>query len=181
MQEIWKQTKYDNIEASTLGNIRFIDTKEPLKIYGLDAENNYLAIWVDNKSKRIHRIIAETFIPNPDNKPCVDHINGNKHDNNVRNLRWATYTENNNNPITKAKTKATRSTIEYKEKMHKALSGEHNGANTHPEKNIFNNGFSSIYWKGKHYYNNGEIEIRATECPEGFTKGRLKGCFGRKI
>ena len=50
MQEIWKQTKYDNIEASTLGNIRFIDTKEPLKIYGLDAENQYLL--ADKQKKR---------------------------------------------------------------------------------------------------------------------------------
>lgn len=71
--------------------------------------------------------------------------------------------------------------MNIKKKMHKALSGEKNGANTHPEKNNFINGFSTKYWKGKHYYNNGEIEIRATECPEGFTKGRLKGCFGRKI
>ena len=57
--------------------------------------------------------------------------------------------------------------------------GLKNGANTHPEKNNFVNGFSNMYWKGTHYYNNGEIEVRAKECPKGFIKGRLKGCFGR--
>jgi len=45
----------------------------------------------------IHRLIAEAYIPNKDNKPFVDHINRIKTDNNISNLRWATSKENNNN------------------------------------------------------------------------------------
>lgn len=52
-------------------------------------------------SRLIHRLIAEAFIPNPDNKPCIDHKNGKRQDNSLENLRWCTYDENNNNPITK--------------------------------------------------------------------------------
>lgn len=49
----------------------------------------------------MHRLVAQAFIPNPDNKPCVDHIDGNPSNNDVRNLRWTTYKENTNNPKTK--------------------------------------------------------------------------------
>lgn len=49
----------------------------------------------------LHRAVAELFIPNPENKPCIDHINGNKHDNRVCNLRWVTHSENMLNPITR--------------------------------------------------------------------------------
>ena len=49
----------------------------------------------------IHRAVAKLFIPNPDNKPEVDHIDTNKANNRVDNLRWVTRKENNNNTLTK--------------------------------------------------------------------------------
>lgn len=45
--------------------------------------------------KRIHRLVAEAFIPNPEGKPDIDHINGDRGDNKSENLRWVTAAENN--------------------------------------------------------------------------------------
>jgi hypothetical protein len=54
----------------------------------------YFITKINGKAKRIHRIVAETFIPNPLNLPAVHHINNNKLDNNVENLEWTTSEEN---------------------------------------------------------------------------------------
>ena len=52
------------------------------------------------KRVQIHRLVAYAFIPNPQNKPQIDHIDGNPSNNIVKNLRWATAKENVNNPNT---------------------------------------------------------------------------------
>ena len=64
----------------------------------------YLSVCIPyRKNCSIHRLVAEAFIPNPENKPAVDHINGNKQDSRIENLRWVTQKENCNNPSTKWK------------------------------------------------------------------------------
>jgi hypothetical protein len=54
----------------------------------------YTLVSIDNKGEWVHRIIAKCFIPNPENKPEVNHINGIKQDNRVENLEWSTSLEN---------------------------------------------------------------------------------------
>lgn len=46
------------------------------------------------KNLRLHRLVWKYFIDNPENKPCINHKNGIKYDNNVNNLEWCTYSEN---------------------------------------------------------------------------------------
>jgi len=64
-----------------------------------NGPNGYLIIKLPCKGKRkhfrIHRLVAMTWLDNPKNKPCVNHINGNKLDNKMENLEWCTASENN--------------------------------------------------------------------------------------
>ncbi len=79
------------------GNVFSIRKDKYLKPY-LDRKNGYLsvALYKDgtHKNYRVHRLVAETFIPNPSNLPQVNHIDGNKLNNNVDNLEWCTSKQN---------------------------------------------------------------------------------------
>ena len=63
----------------------------------VDGTCKYLRIRYNGKRYCIHRLVAETFITNPEGKPTVDHIDMNNLNNDVSNLRWATYSEQNRN------------------------------------------------------------------------------------
>jgi hypothetical protein len=100
---IWKTLVYqgqtfERFEVSTDGQMRNANTKNIYKTFV--NPNGYEQICVSlgsrNKKKifKIHKAIAETFVPNPYNKPEVNHEDGNKLNNNVNNLAWATGSEN---------------------------------------------------------------------------------------
>ena len=60
-------------------------------------KDGYIELRIDGKRCLKHRLVAEQFIENPMNYPCVDHINHNRADNDKDNLRWVTHSMNNNN------------------------------------------------------------------------------------
>ena len=69
----------------------------------------------DGKQKMfsVHRLVAIHYIPNPDNKPEVDHINKNTHDNRIENLRWVTSSENQQNTGKRVTNKSGHKSISY--------------------------------------------------------------------
>lgn len=113
MKEIWKDIAgYENLyQVSNLGNIKsigrmnydintkkvvFLKKEMPLKPF-LNHKGYKMVKLQKNKNKKtisIHRLVAQTFIDNPNNLPQVNHINGNKQDNRVENLEWCDNTYN---------------------------------------------------------------------------------------
>ena len=90
---------YENYFVSNFGNIKNSKTNRILKQnthpkgYKLiDLSKNGI-----RKSFRVHRLVGKAFLENPDNKPMIDHIDENKANNNVKNIRWATDKENGYN------------------------------------------------------------------------------------
>ena len=151
MNEQWKEIKGNReiYEVSSLGNVRTKDREGArgsyIKGHTLtqhDNSNGYLRcdINIDGKTKShlVHRLVAENFIPNPDNKPFVNHIDGNKHNNSVENLEWCTKSENEKHAHSiglhpRAGTvgekhgmhKLTKSQVEYIRENHKKYDNEY--------------------------------------------------------
>lgn len=112
--EIWKDlTGYIGIyQVSNNGRIKSLSrkivrkngqiaiVKEKILKSKKDRYGYFFIVLSNNNIRKtilVHRLVAAAFIPNPENKPCIDHIDGNRTNNHADNLRWVTAKENSNN------------------------------------------------------------------------------------
>jgi len=134
MEEIWKDIKgYEDIyQVSNLGNVKrinYFDKQNKDKYKNQEKRlvfinlNGYYRVVLSkcgiNKNYFVHRLVAQAFIPNPENKPFINHINGTKTDNKVENLEWCTAKEN---------TQHARNTGLFTEEMITRKKGKNNWA-----------------------------------------------------
>ena len=123
MEEEFRDVKgYEGLyQVSNIGRVKSLGNGNSTcpyflkeRILSTTKRRNYLAVTLSKQGKRkmysLHRLVAETFIPNPNNYPCVNHLDENKQNNSVDNLEWCTYKYNcnygtRNERISKALTK----------------------------------------------------------------------------
>lgn len=106
----WKTIEeYPNYMVSDMGEVKSLKFGKERILKGIKDKDGYLCVGLSKEGKvkrfKVHRLVAQAFIPNSYNKPQIDHINTDRTDNRVENLRWVNTKENYNNPLTKIKHK----------------------------------------------------------------------------
>ena len=165
----WEELKEDSdyeINVIYPHQIRKKSTKRILKETA--TSKGYLTVNIDKKNYRKHRFIALQWIPNPDNLPCIDHINHIRTDNRISNLRWVSYLQNANN---NSKSSTGRE-IEYVQQF--------------PENAVVVDRYSrfefdGVYFYGEKFYvdtGNGDYRIIPICMNQGYKKVGLKDKYG---
>lgn len=110
--EEWRDIEgYEGLyQVSNYGNIYSIRKK---RNYTLSVgTNGYVNVTLTKNGKKlytsVHQLVAQAFIQNPDNKPCVGHLDCDRTNNKAENLYWCTYLENMNHPITRQRLKESK-------------------------------------------------------------------------
>ena len=120
-RERWKSVNgFANYEISSCGRVRNATTERMLK--SSDNGQGYLKINLYKAGKpstmKIHKLVAEAFVDNPEGKRCVDHIDSNRKNNNWENLRPATHLENNRHVTKTSKpTSSIYKGVDYDKRM----------------------------------------------------------------
>lgn len=150
MEEIWKSIKgHPGYEASTLGRIaNNIEGVRQIKKAG-KPNYKYSHVNLEGDIIYVHRIIAETFIPNPENKPCVNHINEVKHDNRVENLEWLTHKENSKHGTAIARRGETFKGFKHSEEAKRKISRSRKGKRFSEEHKRKISEANKAYWARK--------------------------------
>lgn len=140
MIEVWKDiTGYEGYyQVSDAGNVKRVQKTGVMKITFTPYGTVTLCKNHKKKLALVHRLVAEAFIPNPENKKAVNHIDGDKTNNHVDNLEWNTYQENCQHAYDNGLSKVS-------EVCKAAVSKRHSGANHYNAKQVIDNETLQVY------------------------------------